>query len=128
MSEPRVPEEPIKKHVSYEVALRRGKESEARFRSVVTKAVEERTIPEWFKGMREGTLEEDKIGIDWMVETDKGPIEIQVKSGIKGAQSGRKKARELEARRAVIAVFEKDTDEELLSKVLTQIDELRQTI
>ena len=40
--------------------------------------------PAWLYRMRKGDSQEDSLGIDFVAETDKGPIPIQIKSSQRG--------------------------------------------
>lgn len=109
-----------------ELSLERGRVSEQRFKDVIISSIERKIAPERIKGLRQSTSKEDKKGIDWWIDTDIGPIQVQVKSSKKGAQVGRKKSREENIERIVLSVNPKESNEELLAKVIIAVDEIRQ--
>lgn len=108
------------------VAQRRGLLNEQRFNRMIGSAFERRKgLPEWFKGYRAATTEEDARGIDALVETDVGLIELQITSGRKLAQMKRKKAREQKKERVVVRVLSDQTNEKLLQKTIREVRRIR---
>jgi hypothetical protein len=71
-------------------ANERGAHNEGRVLEAVERLA---TELDWISGGRKGTEEEDAAGVDVVVETDVGPLYLQVKSSKFGAGSFKEKRR-----------------------------------
>ncbi len=76
-------------------------------------------IPEWVKGIRPATKEEDRQGQDAFLQTDVGEIPIQIKSSVAGAERFRQKYGD---RIPVVIVASFDRLDEVLVKVIEAIE------
>ncbi len=64
-----------------EIARRRGRENEERFLSSFTEEeLKRENLPVWFVRLRRSTPEEDRRGVDAIMETDVGGVLFQIKS------------------------------------------------
>jgi hypothetical protein len=91
-----------------------GREREETLVSTMNKSSEK---PEWFQNSFRGSLEDDKKGIDVIVETDVGHLFLQVKSSKKEARLFRRKyeKRDKNQFKAVACVvFTKDKTNDLI--------------
>ena len=112
-------------HLPREEAIRRGIESEERIERVVLQGIESKTLPVWIIGIRKSSVKENKEGIDAWLDTDAGPVELQIKSSKKEAQVGRKQAREKGVLRAVIRVNPRMSDDELREEFIVITGRIR---
>jgi hypothetical protein len=102
-----------------ELARRRGLENEKR----VINACKLKTRPPWMQDVRKATPEEDRDGIDVVVESDVGKLYVQVKSSAVAKVAFQDKRRR--ARVAVVVVRPNDSKSDLLRKVLDGLSGLR---
>ena len=65
-------------HLPREEAIRRGIESEERIERVVLQGIESKTLPVWIIGIRKSSVKENKEGIEAGLDTDAGPVELQI--------------------------------------------------
>ncbi|HEY1691121.1 MAG TPA: hypothetical protein VGG39_03115 [Polyangiaceae bacterium] len=100
-------------------ARRRGKRSERH----VLQALSLPSRPEWMRSVRPATKEEDRAGIDVVVESDVGKLFVQVKSSQGG--KARFEAKRRSARIAVVVAKVTDTPEGLLRKVVGELSTIR---
>lgn len=86
-------------------------------------------LPVWIRSTRKATKEEDAQGIDFVIETDKGAVYLQVKSSKAAAEKFVK--RHSAARHLVIAaivVLDATTPENLRKQVLYRLTMLREKL
>lgn len=85
------------------------------------------TWPVWLHGMRKGYPQEDRLGIDFMAETDHGAIPIQIKSSERGVlefMAHPKYTDEI----VVVVIKTGDTEEMVSTKVITAISQRRKDL
>jgi len=100
-------------------AKKRGRISEAR----VLEALALPSRPEWMRAFRMATKEEDRAGIDVVVESDVGKLFVQVKSSRRGKAAFVERRRG--ARIAVVVVAVTDTPEAVLRKIVGELAKIR---
>ncbi len=83
--------------------------------------------PAWLYGIRKGYPQEDRLGIDFMSETDKGPIPIQIKSSGRGVLEFRTHPRYTD-KIVVVVIKAGDTEETVSTKVITSIAQRRKNL
>jgi hypothetical protein len=101
------------------IGLERGRGNEKR----VLEACQLPTRPKWMLEVRRGTRAEDHAGIDLVIESDVGKLFVQVKSSRRGKADFEEKRRS--ARVAVVIVRAGDSQEQILSKVVSAVAPLR---
>ena len=102
-----------------ELARERGRASEAR----VLRACRRKDRPDWMRAARAATSEEDRHGIDVVVESDVGKLYVQVKSSAVGKVAFQD--RRPRARIAVVVVRSRDSNEDLLRQIVGELSRLR---
>ncbi len=81
------------------------------------------TRPEWMHAARAATHTEDHAGIDIVVEADVGKLYVQVKSSKGGKAAYRERRRSAHA--VVVVVRSRDSQEDLLRKLVGELSKLR---
>jgi hypothetical protein len=98
--------QPRLKQLLHEAQVERGLENErAVFEALCDLPAKLR--PPWFQGVRRGTPEEDRSGIDIIVDSDLGPLYIQVKSSDHKAEFFQRRHADEERLIGVLAVIKK---------------------
>lgn len=80
-------------------------------------------LPFWFYSVRRATPEEDRRGIDMYVDSDIGPIPVQIKSSVEGMLKFRREHKGQEI--AVVVVRDDHTLEDIRERAAEFIAEQR---
>ena len=83
--------------------------------------------PAWLYGMRKGYPEEDRLGIDFMAETDLGLIPLQIKSSERGVSEFRAHPRYTDDI-VVVVIKTGDTEEIVSTKVIGVLAQRRKDL
>lgn len=100
-----------------------GQKVGARNEERVLALLQDGTLPDWVKGARPATSEEDANGMDLVILTDKGEIGLQVKSGITGYTEFRR--REDRTHIAVVMVKPSFPDAQVRKEIIAELEEIR---
>ncbi len=105
---------------------KRGKETQDNFFSIFEEMLKEKKLPDWIKGFRRGTEDEDHQGIDGWVELDIGEVPIQIKSSAESADRFRNR-RDRKHIICVISPKERQVGK-IFRSLIIPLGELRSTI
>jgi hypothetical protein len=100
-------------------ATKRGRVNEVR----VLEALALPSRPAWMRSFRKASEEEDRAGIDVVVESDVGKLFVQVKSSRRGKAAFAERRRG--ARIAVVVVAVTDSPDAVLRKIVGELAKIR---
>ena len=83
--------------------------------------------PAWLYGMRKGYPEEDRLGIDFMAETNLGPISLQIKSSGRGVLEFRANPKHTDEI-VVVVIRAGDIEETVSTNVITALSQRRKNL
>lgn len=101
---------------------RLGSRNEDRVLAILEAALVGGVLPGWITGVRPGTGEEDAVGKDLVVATNRGEIGVQVKSGVSSYNEFRR--REGNDMIALVMVKKRNTDPDILKTVVSELTEI----
>ena len=96
------------------------------FRSLQLFAVNVHEYPKWIHDVRRASAEEDRRGIDFIVTTDAGEINVQIKSSLGWARNYIKNHRNVRFNICIIVLARNDTHISLFQRTRTVLAKRRQ--
>jgi hypothetical protein len=109
-----------------EAVNRRGQASEILVKEVIETAIAAGEVPGWIKGYRVvDAAEQARSHCDGWIETDVGPIALEIKSSLKGVQEGRKDVGKKAEDIAYVLVKPGSSQDDVLKACISAVAPLR---